>query len=314
MCLFLQLLLSIPLKSFLFVCFCKKKKKKQGLATETTGEGRWGEEGSNLPTVSDFIEKKKENKNVSVRIKKKKSCHSGDCYDVLKLSMSPSTWIPFTTRQPCEEWKPHLCPRLNCFFFFLPLLFVNVKPQCGDALLHMRGSACLDRVSVLDLALAVHFLEVLEMHPGDYCLCKGMTVYHPGLLFEVLSCLEITTGGPFKFFFLPIHFSSCSHQHTTTFYCCIIQKSNLIVSYFYCCTVPGALDEMWWEKLLVSDSNSQSFLLPVEQHLIFIFCLFYVFFVKSCFLMAKHKLVSFSAFSPTSLIIVQYCVLQVVYV
>lgn len=56
-----------------------------------------------MPTVSDFIEKKIKQKVICLKKKKKKSCHSGDCSDVLKRSMSVLTWILFTTRQPCEE-------------------------------------------------------------------------------------------------------------------------------------------------------------------------------------------------------------------
>lgn len=87
-----------------------------------------------------------------------------------------------------------------------------MKLQCGggDVLLHTRVSACLDRVSVLDLALTVHFLNVLEMRPGDWCLCKGTIVYHPGLVFEVLHCLELRP----LFKFLSSYIFSLALTHT----------------------------------------------------------------------------------------------------
>lgn len=74
----------------------------------------------------------------------------------------------------------------------------------------MRVSACLDRVSVLDLDLTVHFLKVLDMHP------------------------EIRP--PFFLNFSPhTHFSlSITVSYKKQFNCYLL----------YCCTVPGALDEM----------------------------------------------------------------------
>ena len=102
-----------------------------------------------LPTVTDFIVKK-----------------------TIKTKTSLSKKVPLRRLIPCSEMfhagverDGHtrnvslVCPRLNCFC------------KCEAALWgvprQVRLSACLDRVSELDMALNVNFLKVLETNPGD---------------------------------------------------------------------------------------------------------------------------------------------------
>lgn len=123
-----------------------------------------------------------------------------------ELSMSSLTWILFTTQQPCEEWKPHLCPRLNFFFFFFCKCEAAVWGRTERGCLHVWTGS-----QVLDLALIVHFLEM-----------------HPRLLFEVLSVWKV--GLVARLFFKPPPpppFCS-SDRHKTFFYYCIIHKQSLV--------------------------------------------------------------------------------------
>lgn len=103
-----------------------------------------------------------------------------------------------------------------------------------------RVSACLDRVS--------------SVGSGPHCSFPGLASQAS---FWGLKCLESRTGGPFKFSHPPTHTFLYLWPTQDLFLLLYHTKSNLIVSYFCGCTVPGNLDEMWWEKLLVSDSNSQ---------------------------------------------------------
>lgn len=101
-------------------------------------------------------------------------------------------------------------PQTELFFVFFFLCKCEAAAWVA-VLLHMRVSACLDRVSLfISWRSRRCILEI-----GVFV--KGRVFYHPGLVFELPSCLKIRSGGLlFSFFFkfsLPIRFSLCSHHH-----------------------------------------------------------------------------------------------------
>lgn len=134
------------------------------------------------------------------------------------------------------------------------------------------------------MALTVHFLKVLEMHPGDKCLSKGRVSITPGLF----SGLKFS--GKQNFWPLLIFSSPQFQGHFLLLYDI---KSNLIVREFtaaQCLVLQMKCDEKCcWLATVI-----HSFLFPVEQHLIFVSYLSVLFFVEDYLFNGKTNHKSFS--------------------
>lgn len=150
--------------------------------------GKGWDAGVNLPTVSDFIGKKKTMKTKTSLLKKLPLRRLFPCSEMFHVKVDMD---PVHNATAMRGTKASSVSQTELFFFCKCEAAVWGVPR------QVRLSACLDRVSELDMALTVHFLMVLEMNPGDLCLSKGRVSITPGLFFWVLSCLENRTVGPF---------------------------------------------------------------------------------------------------------------------